>query len=38
MLQADNTDHFNTLVPKAHSSECQNLLFHLVQIKPVKVS
>ena len=37
MLQAANTDHFNLLVPKAHNSECQNLLFPL-QIKPVKVN
>ena len=37
MLQAANTDLFNPLVPKAHNSECQNLLFHL-QIKPAKVS
>ena len=28
MLQAANTDHFNPLIPKAHNSECQNLLFH----------
>ena len=37
MLQAANTDLFNPLVPKAHNSDCQNLLFPL-QIKPVKVS
>ena len=37
MQQAPNTDLFNPLVPKAHNSECQNLLFP-VQIKPVKVS
>ena len=37
MLQAANTDHFKPLVPKAHNSECQNLLFPL-QIKPVKVN
>ena len=37
MLQGANTDRFNPLVPKAHKSECQNLLFPL-QIKPVKVS
>ena len=36
MLQAANTDLFNPLVPKAHNSECQNLLFPL-QIKLVKV-
>ena len=29
MLQAANTDLFNSLVPKAHSSERQNLLFSL---------
>ena len=29
MLQAANTDLFNPLVPKAHNSECQNLLFPL---------
>ena len=34
MLQAANTDHFDTLFPKAHNSECQNILFPL-QIKPV---
>ena len=37
MLQGDNTDLYNPLVPKAHNSECQNLLFPL-QIKSVKVS
>ena len=37
MLQAANTDLFNTFVPRAHNSECQNLLFPL-QIKPVKDS
>ena len=37
MLQADNADLFNPLVPKVHNSECQNLLFPL-QIKPIKVS
>ena len=37
MLQAANTDLFNSLVPKAHNSECQNLSFPL-QIKPVQVS
>ena len=26
MLQAANTDLFNPLVPKAHNSECLNLL------------
>ena len=36
MLQAANTDLINPLVPKAHNSECQNLLYPL-QIKPVKV-
>ena len=34
MLQAASTDLFNPLVPKAHYSECQNLL----QIEPVNVS
>ena len=29
MLQAANTDLFNPLVPKAHNSECQNLIFLL---------
>ena len=37
MLQGAKTDLFNPLVPKAHNSECQNLVFPL-QIKPVKVS
>ena len=37
MLKAANTELFNPLVPKAHNSECQNLLFPL-QNKPVKVS
>ena len=37
MLQGANTDLFNPLVPKAHKSECQNLLFPL-QIKRFKVS
>ena len=39
MLQGDNTDLFNLLVPKAHNSECQNLLPYKLfplQIKPVK--
>ena len=36
MLQAANIDLFNPLVPKAHNSGCQNLLFPL-QIMPVKV-
>ena len=35
MFQAATTDHFKPLVPKAHTSELQNLLFPL-QIKPVK--
>ena len=34
MLQVANTDLFNPVVPKAHNSECQNLLF-LLKIKPV---
>ena len=34
MLQENNTD---PLTPKAHNSECRNLLFPL-QIKPVKVN
>ena len=39
MLQAANTDLFNPLVPKAYSSECQNLQFPVpVDIQPVKVS
>ena len=33
MLQSASSDLFNPLVPKAHNSECQNILFHL-QIKP----
>ena len=37
MLKGANTDLFNPLVPKAHNSECQNLLFPL-QINPTKVS
>ena len=37
MLQGANIDHFNPLIPKAHNSDSQNLLFQL-QIKPVKVS
>ena len=36
MLQMANTDLFNPLVPKAHDSECLNLLFSL-QIKPSKI-
>ena len=35
MLQAANTGLFSPLIPNAHNSECQNLLFPL-QIKPVK--
>ena len=35
MLQSATNDLFNPLVPKAHNSECQNLLFPL-QIKSVK--
>ena len=37
MPEAANTDVFNPWVPKAHNSECQNLLFPIA-IKPVKVS
>ena len=37
MLQAANIDLFNPLVPKAHNSKRQNLIFPL-QIKPVKVN
>ena len=36
MLQGVHTDLFNSLVPKAHNSERQNLLFPL-QIGPLKV-
>ena len=36
MLQGANTDLINSLVPKAHKSECQNALFPL-QIKPFKI-
>ena len=35
MIKGAGTDLFNQLVPKAHNSECQNILFS-VQIKPVK--
>ena len=40
MLKAANTELCNSLVPKAHNSECQNLLFPLEinLIKPVKVN
>ena len=37
VLQGAKTDLFNTLVPKAHNSECQNLLIPL-KINPVKAS
>ena len=37
MLQAASTGLTNQLVPKAHNSDCQNLLFPL-QIKLVKVN
>ena len=37
MLYKQLTLTFNPLVPEAHNSECQNILFPL-QIKPVKVS
>ena len=41
MLQGVNTDHLNPLVPKVHSSECQNKLFPLQasksQLKPYLV-
>ena len=38
MLETSNTDLFNPLlVPEAHNSQCQNILFPL-EIKPVKVS
>ena len=37
MLQGANIDLFNPKGPKAHNSECQNLLF-LSQIKPVKAN
>ena len=37
MLQAANADLFNQLVPKAHNSEGQNLIFPS-RIKPVKVN
>ena len=36
MLQGANTDLFDPLVPKAHNSECQNLLLPS-QIDTVKV-
>ena len=35
-LQAAITDLFKLLVPKAHNSECENLLFSL-HIKPVRL-
>ena len=37
MLQANNNDLFNPLVPEAQNNECQNLLFP-IQIMPVKTS
>ena len=37
MLQAANANLFNSLVPKAHNSEGQKILFPL-QMKPAKVS
>ena len=37
MLQAANIDLFNQLVPKAHNSKCQSLLFP-VQINTIQVS
>ena len=37
MLLGASTDLFNPLVPKAHNSECQNLLLSL-RIKPLKVN
>ena len=37
MLPTANTELFNPILPKAHNSECQNLLF-LLQIKPLIVS
>ena len=36
MLQGASTDLFNPLLPKAHNSECQNILFPF-QTKPGKV-
>ena len=36
MLQAADTELFNPLVPKAHNSECQNLLFQW-QINKLKI-
>ena len=38
MLQAANTDLFNQLVPKAHISECQNLLFLRTEHSPDKIA
>ena len=35
MLQAAYTHHLNSLVPRAHNSECPNLLFPL-KITPCK--
>ena len=32
MLHAENTGLFNPLVPKAHNSECQNLLYFLYKL------
>ena len=37
MLQAANTDLFSPLIPKAHKSEYQNILFSL-EFKPLKAS
>ena len=41
MLQTANTDLYNPLVPKAHNSECQNLLYFFYKLshwKSVKAS
>ena len=37
MLQTDSAGLFNTLIPKAHNSECQNLPFPL-QVRQLKVN
>ena len=40
MLQAAKTDLFNTIVPKAHNSECQKLkiYYFALKMKPGKVN
>ena len=38
MLQAANSDLFNSFVSKDHNSECQKYAIFTLQMKPVKVS